>query len=166
MGRRDRSAFPISREISDCRRSPSASCSHTQTPRSHNVSTGMCRIEHGPLMLLYRFPDSTPVRNESAISSVLRLKLVCMFFQNFGVVRKYLTRRNAVSVVIGVCSAAIHSMRVRGTPLPVDLPENASRQSGRAVQDRQRFYTAARLESSRARSRSALTPADRLRRPG
>lgn len=33
---------------------------------------------------------------------------------NSGVVRKYLARRRAVSVVIGVCSAAIRSMRVRG----------------------------------------------------
>ena len=47
----------------------------------------------------------------SAISSVLRSKLACMFIQNSGVVRKYFARRSAVYVGIDVCSAAIRSMR-------------------------------------------------------
>lgn len=56
-------------------------CSRSGPRRSHNIDWNV-RYRAASLMLLYRFPGSTPVRHLALfpISSV-RLKLVCMFIQ-------------------------------------------------------------------------------------
>lgn len=56
-------------------------CSRSGPRRSHNIDWNV-RYRAASLMLLYRFPGSTPVRHAALfpISSV-RLKLVCMFIQ-------------------------------------------------------------------------------------